>query len=120
MINNKAHGHISPHSLYILDNKHIRLDYKSAKLIEPQSSIAQFSAPDSKFNSPEAEIWSLGRTLAEMCAVEEEEEVVSDGVIPPVADRCASSLNTLISRMLSVDPAKRPTLDGILESENIN
>jgi serine/threonine protein kinase len=133
-----AHGDLKPENVGLTSNGDVKLlDFgycKESKLgrQEDKSGTCRYSAPetfrDGDYDTQKADIWSLGILLFVMGTGTFPYRNANNKAVKQLALRgeltapkCLdSSIATLYQRMTQITPSKRPTLDAILNGEELS
>jgi NIMA (never in mitosis gene a)-related kinase len=130
---NILHRDIKAQNIFLVTAREIKIgDLGVAKVTKGGMAYTQIGTP--YYMSPEiwrrrpynkkSDIWSLGCLLYELATLKHPFEArderslaekVMRGVYAPIPSSYSSDLSTMVRIMLNVDPARRPTVDEILQ-----
>lgn len=129
-----AHRDLKSANVFLFQDGSVKLgDFNVSKvnrdaMMQTQTGTPYYASPEVWTLRPydhKADIWSLGCVIYETCAlyppfragdIESLQRRVTQGAAPQIPMVFSHDLQTLVSALLSVDPAKRPSCDMILKS----
>lgn len=134
------HRDLKPANIFLDHKYNVKLgDFGLARILSENSRFAHSNVGTPYYMSPQqisdqaydekSDIWSLGCILYECCMLMPPFQAktlvglaskIESGQYLPVSKSYSSDLRDLISKMLSVDATKRPTISEIIEIPQVN
>ena len=123
---NIIHRDLKPNRILFMRNGNVKLsefEYVGLRTVCTSANPSPERVRDS-VNSLESNIWSLGVVLYQMCAlrlpfegssVYEVVVKITEGRFPPISSHYSSDLKQLLSSLLAIAPASRPTIHQVLQ-----
>ncbi len=128
------HRDLKSQNVFLTSKNYVKLgDFGIAKVLEHTSDKANTVVGTPYYLSPEivqgqpysfaSDVWSLGVILYEMCALRPPFLATNlpalglkiiKGTYPPIPSQYSRELRQLVTRLLSLNPIKRPTVNQIL------
>ncbi|XP_023695329.1 uncharacterized protein [Paramormyrops kingsleyae] len=131
-----VHRNIKPQNIFFTTKETIKLgDFGVSKILNRKDEYAKNKPETPIYTSPDlwkdeifnakSDIWALGCVLYELCTLEFAFSVQEHFFLfelwskpcPQISENFSVELRHLVEELLHKDPARRPTIDGILKKE---